>query len=541
MTRSLFLVLALTLGACSRRPVAPGHVRLKLDRPQQVSLGLFAPDGHLVAQPLVGATLVAGTHEIDCEVRDVPAGSWTWKAVAFDPPTITPIVRVGGGVVDASPGRNIAGGDAGPPAIVATDDTAVYLGWSSARHGHEVVACDLDGRVLWGHHHLPGQTSGVRGLSADGGSVFVLADGPESELYRLDAKTGAPLPWDSKPNRDLSIKALWGSDAKSSPARADYLTAKNGRIYLTFAEDQFIAVLDATTGAYVTTMTGPNPGPMAFSTTPMRDPQTGETKVIDFGVAAIAGNGLAYFLMEHEPPWVMMSTTRWLQQDEKIATLTLHGDTMKSGDVIIYTALSQPNPQVQLRPAEAAEGFAVAVGLPQGRPEFGPWNAEALRDIRSIAVDAKGQLWIAENNGKTGRFSVWSTTGKQGELLRDIFGPLDSATLHVDEADPSKVSLGGWKWSIDPAGKSVACTEQLERQPAPSPRNPDLRHASGLVLWSPPMEDREKWSLHRAPDGSILGMKRGAGVETFTVSGTTTAYEIGSGSVSTRRPGGPPQ
>ena len=71
----------------------------------------------------------------------------------------------------------------------------------------------------------------------------------------------------------------------------------------TFAE-QFAAVLDAKTGGYVITLTGPQLGAMSFSTTPMRDPQTGAQKPIDFGVAAIVGNGIAYFLMEHDPAWV---------------------------------------------------------------------------------------------------------------------------------------------------------------------------------------------------------------------------------------------
>jgi len=308
----------------------------------------------------------------------------------------------------------------GPPTAVAADEHAVFLGWRHAKNTHEVAACEPGGKVLWWHHHGPGE-SGVRALAADGGVVFVLADADGKKIYRLDAKTGRPLPWEGRTEPDLVITSLWG-DPNAKLDRADYLAADNGRLYVTFAADQFAAVLDAKTGAYIITLTGPQLGPMAFSTTPMNDPQTGQQKVIDFGVAAIAGNWLAYFIMEHDPAWVMMSTTRWLQDDEKITALTLTGDAMKTDKLTIYTALGAPHHQIQLRPADAVEGFVTTVGAPGGRSP-GEAKPEVLGEIRAIAVDALGQLWVAENTGETGRFSVWKTEGKAGILLHENFSP----------------------------------------------------------------------------------------------------------------------
>ncbi|MEQ1861872.1 MAG: hypothetical protein ABMA13_18290 [Chthoniobacteraceae bacterium] len=416
-------------------------------------------------------------------------------------------------VVGAGLGGEFAGGDAGPPCAVAADDRAVFLGWRSARLGHEIVACEPGGRVLWGHHHGPAM-SGVRSLAADGGAVFVLADADGTKLYRLDAATGAPIAWEGRDARDLAITSLWGDD-KTKLDRADALAADNGRLYVTFSEEQFVAVLDAKTGAYLTTLTGPHPGQMSFSTTPMRDPQTGVERPIDFGVAAIAGHGLAYFLMEHEPPWVMMSTTRWLQPDEKIGALTLVGDAMKTSKLTIYTALGAPHHQVQLRPAEAAESFATSVGKGGGRIEPGPWEPEALRDIRALAVDATGQLWIAEGDEHFGRFTVWKTDGKQGALVREIFGPLDAATLHVDEAEPLDIALGGLRWRIE--GRTATCVERLAGSPDPSRAPAELRDKTGRVLWAPPESERAAWSVHRAGDGRVFAFRRGAGVEVFAL------------------------
>jgi hypothetical protein len=219
--------------------------------------------------------------------------------------------------------------------------------------------------------------------------------------------------------------------------------------------------------------------------------------------------------MEHEPPWVMMSMTTWLQPHERITALTVVGDAMKTNKLTIYTALGAPHHQVRLRPVDAAESFSTSVGKSGGRIEPGPWEPEALRDICALAVDAVGQLWIAEGDEQFGRFTVWKTEGGQATLVREIIGPLDGATLHVDAADPLDIALGGLRWRI--AGNAATCVERLGEMPVPSRSPHDLRDAKGHVLWAPPKSERSMWSVHRASDGRAFAFRRGAGVEVFAL------------------------
>jgi hypothetical protein len=537
-------ILSTLLLAGCEKPVPAAHVRFQLDRAQHVSIGLFDEKGNLVAQPLVGQRFEAGQHDIDCSGPEIPAGRWSWKAVAYDrlPPELMASIAAGVSDLKAPGDLNlVAGGDEGPPCAVAADQNAVFLGWRTARNGHEVVALDPGGRTLWAHHHGTGR-SGVVALAASDGVVYVLGGnegaGETGEaVYKLDAQTGAPVRWEGRDEMELKVESLWPEDAKTKPQRAGAIAAKNGRIYITFIEDQFIAGLDAATGAYVITLTAPFPTQLALSITPMTDPQDPtKQKVIDFGVCAIAKHGIAYFVMEHDPAWVMMSTTRWLPDDEEIVALTLRGDTMKSDQITIYTALGAPHHQVQLRPAEAAEGFTVAVGVPGGRPAQGPWRREAFRNIRSLAVDAAGQLWVAEGDHEFGRFTVWKTDGTAASLGREIFGPIKAPDLSIDTSDGTQVIAGGFRWKIDPANHTATCVETATASEAAPALSDEYRDSHGLLLWSPRMLkderiSREGWQVVPLQNGQVIAAQRGAGVHLFALPGLEKSILLATGEV----------
>lgn len=536
------LVLPALLGGCNRS-TTPGSVQIRLDKPQIVSIGLYDESGKLVAQPLTCADLATGKHEIPCGT-DLPPGKYRWKAVTLPPLRVVPLASVGAGVADAAAGlsTSLAGGDTGPPCAVATEGNRIFLGWRSALRGHEVVCMDSAGKPAWGHHHGP-DGSGVRSLAADGKTVFVLGgsagDAQEGGvLYKLDAETGSPVPWADSGLTDLPILDLWAKDDKTKLRQASHVAADNGRIYLTFPE-QFIAVLDGATGKYLSTLTGPHPGQMALSMTPFTDYRKGrEEKFIDFGVAAIGGNGLAYFLMEHDPIWVMMSTTHWLAPDEKIAALTLHGNTMAAGDLTIYTGLAAPHHQVQLRPAESVENFKSFVGRIGGRPTDGPWVAEAFRDIRSIAVDSAKRLWVAEGDETFGRFSVWDLSAPEPRLVREIFGPLDPTTLRVDPADPLRISLGGLIWKVDAVTGKVACVEHGTISEPSRAAPSDFRMEDGLILFGGEALKFPEFrtsvshlSVHSTPGGSRIVWLDECGAQVFRVEGLDAARTIATGKV----------
>ena len=347
----------------------------------------------------------------------------------------------------------------GTPSAVAADEVQVYLGWTRAGP----MAVNAEGGVRWQH-----ESAGVQALGAEGGVVYVLghAAAPASVVFKLDARSGAPLAWEGGAEIFLRIAGLWPADAEAQPVSADALAVGNGRLYLSFTALGFIAVIEARDGRYVTTLTGPQPGSMALSTTPMLSPDgSGGTEIADFGVAVLLGRAVSYFVMPHDPPWVAMNTTRWLAEDERIAAFTMRADTMKSGDVQLFFGLGEPQSQVQLRPAADPSGFTRSIGRAGGRAALGPWDAGALRGIRSLALDAAGRLWVAEGGACPKRFSVWNA---EGELVREFFGPPDAGdrTVAVLPDDPNVAIAQGCEWRFD-TGK---CAGVIVAEPMDSVR-----------------------------------------------------------------------
>ena len=452
------LLLALILAACSRQ--RGDAVRFRLDRDAAVSLVVSGDDGPRVL--LDRGKLSAGEHRLalrggqcyldDMALATLPPGSWSYRAWAQEALALS------------TPKDALTwGADDGVPVAMAADDASVYIGWSANVDGAAVIACDPRGTLRWSHRR--DAACGVRGLGVDAGEVFVLGHArdstePGSMVWKLNRQTGQALPWAGRGEDALKISSLWPDDAEVKPRAADAMAVGNGRVYLTFTRLGFIAVLDARDGHYVTTLTAPEPGAMALSTTPIVQAQPGaQQEVADFGVAVLWGRAVTYFVMPHEPPWVAANVTHALDGDERIAALTMRDDSLRTRDVQLYLGLAEPHSQVQVRPASAPGAHTLAIGKAGGRAALGPWEAGALRDIRALAIDSAEQLWVAEGGAWPRRVSVWTTAGRQAELVREFFGAPDRAApgSAVWPGDPAVLVAQGCEWRIDPAGGRAEC------------------------------------------------------------------------------------
>jgi hypothetical protein len=467
----------------------PLALKFRTERVGQVSINIYSPDGRLVRALLSNERLPAGEHSIPWDGKSappptgnseiLPPGDYSWRGIFHEEIglKLRGWVASGSGLPWRTPdGKEGWGGDAGFPTAVAADDQKVYLGWSLANEGKSVLACAPDGRVQWAHRRSEGP-SGCKALAVDGGLVYVLgglegtaADG--GAIYRLDAKDGKPAPWPSGA-LDLKISSLWPADSHGKPETADAMAVRHGHIYLSFTSSQFLTVLDAKSGEYLQTVVGAPPGMIDVAPTKSALPDAPDKMVdADFGVISLGGGVLGRILFAHDPFWVITSDLAPLDRDVNITALTVIGDGAKYHMHTAYVGFGAPYHQVQARPLLDMDNTSWVAGQPGGRPLLGPWQPEGLHSIRGVALAPDGKLWVAEGDAFPKRFTVWDTSGEQGKLVHEFFGPANTSARDaaINPLDASLMFAQGCEWRINRKTGQATCLGVVTREPVDTAR-----------------------------------------------------------------------
>jgi hypothetical protein len=472
-------------GVLAASPVIKFHTA----RAGYVSINIYNSEGVLVRSLLSNERMVAGAHVVSWDGKStstetsggeaVAPGDYAWRGLFSEGLglKLRGWVGSGGGLPWTTPdGKGGWGGDKGAPSAVAADDKQVYLGWSMAAENASVLACDLDGRVLWKFRREDGSPSGCKALAVDDGIVYVLGGGDNGQgrdvqyadgesIYRLSAQDGKLLPW---PNGEANLKitSLWPPDGKTKPNAADAMAVRHGHIHLSFTGSQFLSVLDAKTGAYLQTVVGAPPGMIDVAPTQTELPDApGKVVDADFALISLGGGVLGRILFVHDPFWVIMSDLVPTEADQSITALTVVGDRAKFHHHTAYVGYGAPLHQVQARPLLDTESTIWTGGRAGGRPLVGPWVPDALRAIRGVALAADGKLWVAEGEAFPKRFSVWDTNGTQGKLLDEFFGsPVSSAPDGaINPLDPDVMAAQNCEWRIDRKTGAATCLGVIAR------------------------------------------------------------------------------
>jgi DNA-binding beta-propeller fold protein YncE len=428
----------------------PGFKTIAFTMPADgyISLNIKDKNGFVVRHLLNSAFYAKGTHEVKWDGLTTPSAKLPGQPVAPGEYTWSALWNEGIGLKlrgwaanggntpwDNGPGTNW-GGDHGDPDATAADATQVYLGWSFAEAGQALVACDLNGNARWSNKR--GGMAGVKALAAADGAVYVLggigenADG--AALYKLNAADGRYLTWGDSNDADVMMKSLWQADA-NAPAKADFIAAAAGKIYVSFTKAGKVAVLDAKTGQLLNTLNVP-------------------------GASSLQAKG--------DQLYVLAEGQRVEACDLKNGTVktVVNGLTNASGltvstDGRIYVGTRDPDNQVKV--FDRAGKVVAAFGTPRGRNLLGKWMPEGLRFIQSVTVAPDGKLWIAEQDTYPRRISAWDA--RTGKLIKEFFGASTYGATGgaIDPLDPNVMVGQGSEWKIDPATGRAACVAVITR------------------------------------------------------------------------------
>lgn len=116
----------------------------------------------------------------------------------------------------------------------------------------------------------------------------------------------------------------------------------------------------------------------------------------------------------------------------------------------------------------AADGALLrTIGEPGGR-ELGPYNPRRMENPHGIAIDARGNLWVAERDFQPKRVSVWSP---EGTFLKEFIGPTQyGGGGRVDPRDPSRIYYNGMEFSLNYGTGDWALKHILSRSVLPPSR-----------------------------------------------------------------------
>jgi len=192
---ALIALQAFSSSAAATEPASnepsPLQVRYTMPFDGQVTLAIDGADGRRVRNLIALQQRSSGPHIEAWDGRDdngrlVGPGSYTVKGIVHRPLGVTFEGAVN--VSDDPPwpasshNQHGSGGwlsDHAPPNDVLAVGDRMFISATVAEHAHGILACDLDGRKLWGEHRFGGAPSlGYAGyLAEDAGKVYTAGSG----------------------------------------------------------------------------------------------------------------------------------------------------------------------------------------------------------------------------------------------------------------------------------------------------------------------------------------------------------------------------
>jgi hypothetical protein len=293
-------------------------------------------------------------------------------------------------------GSGAWGADHAAPQCVARAGEWMMVSWAFAEGGSGIIGIGPDGLKKWG------EKRGASALAADDHYVYAITSSwhTQGRLCRLAKADGSYQPFvlDGKARPlELSLEDL--GIAEGAPVGGESaggtaaLAACAGKLLLATPGGK-LAVLEAASARLLKLHHVPGISALAVGAGPegrCYAVQDGKVVSVDLEtgrVSAFATPGLA------QP-----------------AALAVDND----GNVVV----ADVGPDSQVKAYDTAGKCVYTCGRKGGRPIRGPFDPQGMVRMSSVAMDARGAVWVVENWNFPRRVGVW---GRDGKLVRDYLG-----------------------------------------------------------------------------------------------------------------------
>lgn len=411
----------------------PVEIRYDLPKDARVTLAINDANGRRIRNLIPAAARKAGKNVelwdgLDDSGNPVPPGTYAFKVIYHDgihANYVLSFASPGNPGWETPDGRGAFYGDHTYPMAAAASGKFVALANPMGEAGKHLIGLNLDGQRLWGLPNRAAFDGGRISLATDGKILWVGNEGKEATVYRVAIANGKYAPWKQVVKQtdgtELAVLDLKVSDEpgmgtpERPPAnlRGIALDATGGELAVALFRENTIKILDSETGTLKQTFSVPEPAAIA------RDGKG--WLVLSAGrIHRLSSDGkLSPFAAESFPGAFGLATDAQGQ-----VYLSVWGD---------YDVASGHHNVKVFSP----EGKLVReIGKPGGRPDHGPFIAEAMRNPSGIAIDSQDRLWVTEGTKNPKRSSVWDT--KTGALLKDLSGTTSYAgSGTINPFDPS--------------------------------------------------------------------------------------------------------
>ncbi|MEI8197930.1 MAG: hypothetical protein WCI73_18710, partial [Phycisphaerae bacterium] len=192
--------------ALTRLTPKPVGVPIDVEMPDRLKLAvnIVAADGTVIRELCGGEWREKGTTKVYWDGRDqwgtpLPPGEYKWAAYmsqGLQAQYMGTVGTSGQPAYETADRKGAWGADHSAPISCAADATGWYFLWSVSEAGRAVVKTDFEGRVVWRKTPFVGGGFGPHfALATDGKYCYVTWNKERTHILRMDAGTGALLPW----------------------------------------------------------------------------------------------------------------------------------------------------------------------------------------------------------------------------------------------------------------------------------------------------------------------------------------------------------
>jgi hypothetical protein len=435
------MLIALTTVVLADEPRTSGvPISFSVEKPGQVSAGVYDSQGRLVRELLHAVPMAAGKQSViwdglDREGKSLPAGEYEWKALQTPGLKATFLMSVGSNYPPGNDWRTACGpGTHHAPFGIAVDQTGIYV---SAHTTENIETCMLkmtpDGKErLWTALHAR-PWDGALSLAVDGGEVFMLGhvktnDGriaPEQRrkqlLYVYVAATGRlakrTVAGTAVGEQPVMIDVQW--NPANDDMDASDMDAHAGLLVVAYEKKNALRWYDPQTGVLLDTAEVPSPAGVAVGA--------------DGVVFVSSGDRVVKLSRQNK------TATEFVAGLDKPGRLDVDHS---SGELLVYEAGTQ-----QIKRFSADGVFKTTYGAKGGRKDglYDDATKRSFAGFADLCTDGSGGFYVTEATSAPRRTAHIAA---DGSVVREWYGGQRWAPHAALEGDnPNVLWVGsqyGW-------------------------------------------------------------------------------------------------